>query len=96
MRQQEIDQASDEFFSTVLRKLEADLADKEYLCGETLSAVDVVIYNEITTVIYLQNHELGSSEYPNLVPWLERVSEVPQVDQATEHLNEYIKHLEME
>lgn len=96
MRQQEIDQASDEFFGTVLARLDADLADKEYLCGEQLSAADVVIYNEITTVVYVKSENVSRSTYPNLFPWLERLSEVPQIEKATEHLSEYLKHLEME
>ena len=41
--------------------------------------MDIVVYNEISTVLGLTNFKLTKKEYPNLLGWVAKMSEIPQV-----------------
>lgn len=92
----QLESAKNEFYQLSLKKLDAALEDKEFVCTEQMSSIDIVFYNEITTVMYLDQYNLKKGDYPHLFQWLKQMSEVKEVKAANEQLQDSLKRLGIE
>ena len=80
------------FFSDVLKLTDGMLKGKQFFCtGTDFTIVDIVVYNEISTVLGLTNFKLTKKEYPNLLGWVAKMSEVPQVKTSEETFTKKIE-----
>ena len=80
----QLESVKNEFYQVSLKKLDAALENKEFVCTEQMSTIDIVFYNEITTVMYLDQYNLKKGDYPHLFQWLKRMSELKEVKAANE------------
>jgi glutathione S-transferase len=57
-----------------VQELNKGVSRQEYFSGDDISAADIIIYNEIKTVLVLHKRELVSRETPDLFAWFARLS----------------------
>ena len=81
---EEVKKQLDEFFLVIVPELNRGLSQHDYFCGDEITAADIIIYNELKTVLTLHRRELVSRETPDLYAWyngrLALMSEVKEVD----------------
>lgn len=82
--------SEDEFFKKILPKLNEVLKNKSYMCGDEMTIVDLQYYNEIVTITLLTKKELAADEFPNLAPWFQRMSKVPETMDTDKRLKEVV------
>ena len=66
----------DEFFETLMPFLETKFGDNNGICCETITFMDVVIYNDIRTVLALYATSLRSKETPKVLEWFQNMNEL--------------------
>lgn len=72
-RQKQLKREKDEYFTRMLSALNSQLT-KKYFCGETISLIDLVYYNDIVTISYLTNKNLKDcSELKNIIAWYDSI-----------------------
>ena len=59
--------------------LDKKLQRYDYLCGEDYTVIDIVIYNELMTVMTLHRRTLESREMPNMFSWFKKMSGIPEI-----------------
>ena len=72
------------------------LAQKRFFCTITeLSVIDIVIYNEIFTVLVLTHFKLRKADYPNLRNWVILMDEIPEVAEVGQTFMDIIEKYEL-
>ena len=99
---EEIDKAKTDFFKVVLKQLNVMLESakpqgNKFLCTPLeLTAVDIVFYNEISTVLILSKIKLHKKEFPNLFAWVTSISEVAEISECDEKLLDVLVKYELD
>ena len=69
----------------------------KFLCTPLeLTAVDIVFYNEISTVLILSKIKLHKKEFPNLFAWVTSISEVAEISECDEKLLDVLVKYELD
>lgn len=55
------------------------MAGKYFFCGEELTLVDIMYYNEISTILKMTKKEIDEKELPNLKSWFDRMAALPEM-----------------
>ena len=75
-----VDQATEtlfqQFFDTNMVALERKVEQHGGICCETISYLDLLIYNEIRSILVLFGTKLKRRETPNLNTWYENMNEL--------------------
>ena len=99
---EDVDSAKTDFFQVVLKQLNCMLDSakpqgNKFLCTPLeLTAVDIVFYNEISTVLILSKIKLHKKEFPNLFAWVTSVSEVAEISECDEKLIDVLVKYELD
>ena len=59
-------------FMSCLKGLDLKLVEHQFLCGDKLTLADIIVFNEISLFIELNELDIDSADlaqYPNLVKW---------------------------
>ena len=72
----------DELFTTILPVLDRKLNKYEYLVSDDLSVADLVLYNELHTILTLHKRQLESREMSNVFAWYAKVGNIYEVKEA--------------
>ncbi len=70
---EEVRNTLDEFFKNIVPVLNKRVSQNEYMCGDYITAADIMIYNELKTVLVLHKKEVTSKDTPNLYSWFTRI-----------------------
>lgn len=88
---EDVKQALDEFFNSILAMLDKKLQKYEFLCGEEYTVADIQIYNEIQTVLILhKQRRIESRELPNLFSWFNKMASLPEIEESDKKLKEIV------
>lgn len=71
-----------ELYDRLLPTIDKQLAksDQPYICGDNITVVDLMYYNELVTILMLTKTELTESKYPKLAVWFnQRMRSVPEL-----------------
>lgn len=79
--------------------MDSKLRTQDYLgTSSTLSVADLVIYNEVHTIVSLMEGNgpkkqtpINGREFPKLHPWYQKISSIPQVEEGNIRFNEVIQ-----
>ena len=94
---EETEAAKAAFYEDVLVRVNSMLDKRSYLVlGNEATAVDIIYFNEISTVIFLLNMPGFKKKYPNLEKWISFMNEIPQLIEYTNELDEIITKYELE
>ena len=99
---EEVDQAKQDFFHIVLKQLNGMLESakptgNKFLCTPLeMTAVDIVFYNEISTVLILSKIKLRKKEFPNVFAWVSSMSEVAEISECDEKLLDVLMKYELD
>ena len=67
-----------------------------YICGtDDYLLVDIAYYNEILTVLALQNKKLSGLDYPNLNKWMNDINNITEVSICDEELTKVINKYQL-
>ena len=66
----------DQFFETLMPFLESKFGDNNGICCETITFMDVVIYNDIRTILVLYATNLKNKETPKVLEWFANMNEL--------------------
>ena len=72
----------EELFLTILPVLDKKLQKYEFLVSDDLSVADLVLYNELHTVLILHKRQLESREMSNVFAWYYKVGNIHEVKEA--------------
>ena len=75
----------------IVPKLNRGASQHEYLCGDDVSAADIIIYNELKTILVLHKRELISRETPDLFAWFTRLSRTKEIIEMDQLFLEIVK-----
>ena len=87
----EVKAALEEFFTLIVQELDRWSSRQGYFSGEDLSVVDLMIYNELKTVLVLHKKELSSEAYPDLHNWYLRLSRIQAIGEVDSLFMEIVK-----
>ena len=69
----------------------------KFLCTPLeMTAVDIVFYNEISTVLILSKIKLRKKEFPNVFAWVSQMAEVAEISECDEKLLEVMVKYELD
>ena len=66
----------DLFFESHMRFLEEKLGQHMGICCETITFMDIVVYNDVRSVLSLYATSLRNSETPRLIDWFQNMNEL--------------------
>lgn len=52
------------------------------MASEDITVADIVIYNEISTVLYLYDQNINSREISNVFGWFHKIGNIAEVAEA--------------
>ena len=87
-----------ELFERLLPTIDKQLAKSQqpFICGENITVVDLMYYNEIVTILMLTKTELTESKYPHLAVWFnQNMRNVPELLKLDKQLMEVVAKYEL-
>ena len=64
-----------EFFDTILKILEDKLATQRFLCGDSISIIDIMFYCEVVTILKLYNKEIPRDQLACVAEWFQKIGQ---------------------
>ena len=85
----------DEFFNNIFPVLDKKVEKHDYLCADECSVVDIVVYNELMTVLFLYEKDIQYNEYPNLHAWFHKIGSIPEVILTDEKFKDIVNKYQL-
>jgi glutathione S-transferase len=85
---------SDEFFKRIVPQLNKMLIGSIFFCADEMTAVDILIYNEVATVLKLTGGSIAT-EHEGLLKWLSRMQDNTDIRGADFKLEQVIDNYKL-
>jgi glutathione S-transferase len=89
---EEVESLKEQYYKDCLPKIDRMLAEKNYLCSNGMmpTIADLIVFNEISQVIYLEGAPLRKDLFPNLYKWFKQISKLKEVDEVNMKVEELL------
>ena len=80
-----------EFFGKILPTIDKLLRGKVYIINEEPSVIDILYYNEISTITKLTKRSLDNEKTPELFTWYNNMSRIRELEDSDKKLEAVIE-----